>query len=64
MTQYSIHKAVNFRDIKLAVRKEIKVSAVDGLRNTYYLQRKYDGCNAIVTVTPAGFRFDKETADF
>ncbi|CDL65249.1 putative ATP-dependent DNA ligase [Burkholderia phage Bp-AMP4] len=52
MTQYIIQKAVEFSAVKVAVRKEWGVESVDDLSGRFYLQRKYDGCNGIVKLTP------------
>ncbi|KVE35692.1 ATP-dependent DNA ligase [Burkholderia sp. BDU5] len=61
MTKYIIHKAVDFSAVKVGVRKELGAESVDCLANTHYLQRKYDGCNAIVKVTPSGFDIRSRT---
>ncbi|WP_429498847.1 hypothetical protein ACQUFY_05940 [Robbsia andropogonis] len=52
MSKYIIHKAVEFDAVKVGVRKEMGVSTVSDLADRYMAQRKYDGCNAIVIVTP------------
>lgn len=54
MSEYIIHKAVEFGKVKVAVRKELGAESVDDLSSIYYAQRKYDGCNGIVIVTPNG----------
>ncbi|QYD70141.1 hypothetical protein KZJ38_07490 [Paraburkholderia edwinii] len=54
MSEYIIHKAVEFSKVKVAVRKELEAESVDDLANKFYAQRKYDGCNAAVIVTPSG----------
>ncbi|AQT27786.1 DNA ligase [Ralstonia phage RS-PI-1] len=54
MTQYIIHKAVEFSAVKVGVRKALSAESVDDLSNTHYLQRKYDGCNGILKLTPNG----------
>ena len=61
MTKYIIHKAVDFSAVKVGVRKELGAESVDDLATTHYLQRKYDGCNAIVKVTPGGFEIRSRT---
>lgn len=52
MSKYLVHKAVEFSKVKVAVRRELGAESVDDLALTHYAQRKYDGCNAIVIVTP------------
>jgi len=52
LSKYIVHKAVEFAKVKVAVRKELGAESVDDLALTHYAQRKYDGCNAIVIVTP------------
>lgn len=61
MAEYIIHKAVDFSAVKVGVRKSLGIESVDDLATTHYLQRKYDGCNAIVKVTPSGFDIRSRT---
>lgn len=52
MSQYLIHKAVEFSKVKVAVRKAWGAESVDDLAGRFMAQRKYDGCNVVVIVTP------------
>jgi DNA ligase-1 len=54
MSQYIVHKAVEFAAVKVAVRKELGAESVDDLATTHYFQRKYDGCNGVLKLTPNG----------
>jgi ATP-dependent DNA ligase len=54
LTSYLIHKAVEFSAVKVSVRNTWGVKTVDELSNRFIAQRKYDGCNVVVIVTPNG----------
>lgn len=53
MAKYLIHKAVEFDAVTVKARKALGVTDVEELGNLYTAQRKYDGCNAIIKVTPS-----------
>ncbi|OZI20064.1 hypothetical protein CAL26_21150 [Bordetella genomosp. 9] len=54
MGKYIIHKAVEFDAVKVSARKAMGAESIRDLAGTYMAQRKYDGCNAVVIVTPNG----------
>jgi len=54
MTQYLVHKAVEFASVTARAKKAIGLTCIEDLDTRYDAQLKYDGCNAIVIVTPNG----------